>query len=1086
MACKTSFEFHHNFPKLAEESGFTFNIHKPRVHLEWNKIRLIDIESLIRDRKFILIEQHLNDILDCVLESQFDVRILDEGVLKIFRLAQLAVEYQQFCRHYLDRSVYVLREEITALAQELDYAKKTIREKEDEIRKLKRKTKYNFRGSLPYGNDNIANIILQTLSRKNDIFANTPQLDNVHYNKCTYCDKVFLNQLYLKGHMLRRHNNVTEIPQKDVEPNQAHTADNDHSILQNEVFELKSKLKEMEDFMKNVNAQNNTKLNSEVDKNVLMNPVEHNKADITQNKTDESPVKQMKDAEISTNIEEHILDKMEEWKKAECERYNKEISMLRTQISNLIDSYKDADRLKTIPTDNKIIEQLNDTIKKQSTEIVGLKETINNLGLKSKSEDVDTKKEIEAQIAFWAERVEVQSREYKLLLQKLDIVAKEAHESRKCAELERQRATKLQLLLEQNINNGAERNNQMLNGKTNFTLVKENSVESNTSPKKSNPVPDHKTLEKLHRRAQELLNTESMTSSDVSSTDGNNTNILIEKQKTYNEKNTKGLKNNMSNRNGKKSDNISNHKTLQKNILKANPNTVRQVLKKHKSASKISNNSLNNNCSPKKVVRAKLTEEVNQRLASLRVDPLKKTLPQSIFQKHRLELQKNQEIKTKKNPARENVYHSIIAYLDNKVQTINKKSLQEDAYVSPNRNTKSFSLSSMISNVKSKALSLVKTSEEFNNEDRSSYETVTKKSLILLNSPPGSKASSPKTETQNYNYETRDPKELISTNHKKNKQKSNKIRNGYVKKMKKVSETSKDSDTDTTENFRLYNKETLAAKSIEDFIKSPNRLHNPSKKSDTDELMNDQLMSVQTKHLTNTFKEVDTNTKLNFNTELENDERSSDDIASLMEHELRNVASDENINSHKQTKGVLKNASSMSSLYKKKVIFDMDAIQMKSVSASPSQSVTEKNDKDEKYELGIINLDTEEWDLSSIENEPRRVESTVIKRSSTSPKIAELKQSIESQLTRRNPTLSTTLVGGVDVLKGPLRTKAASLGGSNTSLGSSILDDSESDLQQNHTAFVKQKNVTEKDDSEIDISQFVIDSIDNKNKRKSF
>lgn len=51
--------------------------------------------------------------------TEFDVRILDEGVVKLFRLAQLAVEYQQFCRHYLDRSVFVLRQEIDNLAQVL-------------------------------------------------------------------------------------------------------------------------------------------------------------------------------------------------------------------------------------------------------------------------------------------------------------------------------------------------------------------------------------------------------------------------------------------------------------------------------------------------------------------------------------------------------------------------------------------------------------------------------------------------------------------------------------------------------------------------------------------------------------------------------------------------------------------------------------------------------------------------------------------------------------------------------------------------------------------------------------------------------
>lgn len=40
MATKTSHELHHNFAKLAEETGFAFNIHRPRVHLDWNKISM--------------------------------------------------------------------------------------------------------------------------------------------------------------------------------------------------------------------------------------------------------------------------------------------------------------------------------------------------------------------------------------------------------------------------------------------------------------------------------------------------------------------------------------------------------------------------------------------------------------------------------------------------------------------------------------------------------------------------------------------------------------------------------------------------------------------------------------------------------------------------------------------------------------------------------------------------------------------------------------------------------------------------------------------------------------------------------------
>lgn len=48
-----------------------------------------------------------------------------------------------------------------------------------------------------------------------------------------------------------------------------------------------------------------------------------------------------------------------------------------------------------------------------------------------------------------------------------------------------------------------------------------------------------------------------------------------------------------------------------------------------------------------KVVRAKITEEVNQRMISLGVDPLRNRLPRNTFQKQRLLLQKEQDTKAK-------------------------------------------------------------------------------------------------------------------------------------------------------------------------------------------------------------------------------------------------------------------------------------------------------------------------------------------------------------------------------------------------------------------------------------------------------
>lgn len=51
--------------------------------------------------------------------------------------------------------------------------------------------------------------------------------------------------------------------------------------------------------------------------------------------------------------------------------------------------------------------------------------------------------------------------------------------------------------------------------------------------------------------------------------------------------------------------------------------------------------------SPIKVVRAKITEEVNNRLITLGVDPLKNRIPQNVFKKQRKNLLEQQQAKTK-------------------------------------------------------------------------------------------------------------------------------------------------------------------------------------------------------------------------------------------------------------------------------------------------------------------------------------------------------------------------------------------------------------------------------------------------------
>lgn len=82
-------------------------------------------------------------------------------------------------------------------------------------------------------------------------------------------------------------------------------------------------------------------------------------------------------------------------------------------------------------------------------------EYVNNCfqNLRSQHEETERKKEAEHQMSIWTKRAEAQSKQYDLLIEKLNEIAKEAQESRTMAEIERERAAHLQVLLQQSLSN---------------------------------------------------------------------------------------------------------------------------------------------------------------------------------------------------------------------------------------------------------------------------------------------------------------------------------------------------------------------------------------------------------------------------------------------------------------------------------------------------------------------------------------------------------------------------------------------------------------------------------------------------------
>lgn len=101
----------------------------------------IDIDRVIIERDFITVDENINNIINYNLKNEYDLKILDSNFVKVFRLAQLAVEYLLYCKQYLDQSVIILKDELKLKIEDNHKLRKEITALEEIIKNLKDKTK---------------------------------------------------------------------------------------------------------------------------------------------------------------------------------------------------------------------------------------------------------------------------------------------------------------------------------------------------------------------------------------------------------------------------------------------------------------------------------------------------------------------------------------------------------------------------------------------------------------------------------------------------------------------------------------------------------------------------------------------------------------------------------------------------------------------------------------------------------------------------------------------------------------------------------------------------------------------------------
>ncbi|XP_076631719.1 DAZ interacting zinc finger protein 1 [Colletes latitarsis] len=250
----------HDFPKLAKESGFYFNTHRSRVRIDWNRISNINIDQIIRERDFHSIDDNVNNVIDYSLESEYDVKILDPNFVKLFRLAQLAVEYLLYCKEYLDHSVIILKDELKLKIEENVKLKKEVATLEEVVKNLKEKAK-----------DRSKLIETKIGDSNGEIY------------KCPHCPKTFISSMFASAHVLRRHTYMSDLCVTSSPIHDHYRSETER--LHNEIKSLKERLNETERVIRN-DAENVANKNTiDYERKLPENKVESSKCDI--NKSEE-------------------------------------------------------------------------------------------------------------------------------------------------------------------------------------------------------------------------------------------------------------------------------------------------------------------------------------------------------------------------------------------------------------------------------------------------------------------------------------------------------------------------------------------------------------------------------------------------------------------------------------------------------------------------------------------------------------------------------------------------------------------------------------------------------------------------------
>ncbi|KAI8503930.1 Zinc finger protein dzip1 [Branchiostoma belcheri] len=223
----------------ANGTGFQFRKRFERV--DWRKIASVDVDRISRELDFHSLQDNIMNITFCDIQQEVDLRMVDPTFVKLFRLAQLTIEYLLHSQDYLTNIVGSHDEKLRKANEEHEKTKQEMGKLKEELQKVKQESR----------------------KRKKMLAAQQliMQAGANNYHKCPHCNKAFLNSSFLQQHVYRRH--PESLPPSDATLVQSRAAT---QKLEGELGEIKERLRLTESQLQDERNQRNLGIAQDMEK----------------------------------------------------------------------------------------------------------------------------------------------------------------------------------------------------------------------------------------------------------------------------------------------------------------------------------------------------------------------------------------------------------------------------------------------------------------------------------------------------------------------------------------------------------------------------------------------------------------------------------------------------------------------------------------------------------------------------------------------------------------------------------------------------------------------------------------------------